>query len=641
MEYGNQGESPVMQSVPPIGKEQVKKFLAILQEYKSGKTHTERRIISSENWWKLRNHMEEEHDGASKDKGFKSQSGWLHNVITTKHADAIEAYPEPNILPREEADKDEAKKLTAIIPLVLEHNKFEGTYSDVAWQKLKTGTGVYKIVWDQSKLNGLGDISIERVNLLNVYWEPGITDIQKSRYFFHVELVDKDLLVEQYPQLEGKLKTSGITSAEFLYDDAVKTDHKAAVVDVYYHKMVNGRKVLHLCKFVEEEVLFATENETQPEVDEQGQVIKDAMAVTGLYDHAKYPYEFDALFPIEGSPCGYGYVDLCRNPQTVIDILNTAFIKNARVGAVPRYFSRIDGNVNEDEFLDLEKTLVKVSGNVDEATLRKIDPNNLDGNYIAMLDRIIEELRQTTGNTEASAGTAPSGVTTASGIAALQEASGKTSRDSTLSAYRSFSNITDTVIELIRQFYDLPRQFRITGQYGMEEFVSYTNAGLKPQDQGNQLGVDMGYRLPVFDIKISAQKKNAYTKMSQNELALQFFQLGFFNPQMADQALLCLEMMDFDGKDQIMQRIAQNGTLMQKLIQYMQMALTFAPPEYQQMIAQDMMALTGTMPQMPAPAQMPQGDSLGGGEKKEHGVVRNARAQSQNAAQPDAGAVKE
>ena len=46
-------------------------------------------------------------------------SGWLHNVIVSKHADAIEAYPEPNILPREESDRAEAKVLSAIIPCVL------------------------------------------------------------------------------------------------------------------------------------------------------------------------------------------------------------------------------------------------------------------------------------------------------------------------------------------------------------------------------------------------------------------------------------------------------------------------------------------------------------------------------------------
>jgi hypothetical protein len=56
-----------------IGSEQVKKFTHILQEYKTGKAHTEHRIIASENWWKLRNTMEEERNtNLGRDGGYKS-----------------------------------------------------------------------------------------------------------------------------------------------------------------------------------------------------------------------------------------------------------------------------------------------------------------------------------------------------------------------------------------------------------------------------------------------------------------------------------------------------------------------------------------------------------------------------------------
>ena len=637
-------------TVQAIGPEQLKKFTQVLQKYKAGKTQTESRIIASENWWKLRNTMEEnKNTNIGSDGSFMSVSGWLHNVIVSKHADAMESFPEPNILPREEGDKGEAQMLSDIVPCILEQNQFEETYSDAMWQKIKSGTGVYKVVWDAGKLNGLGDISVEQVNLLNIYWEPGITDIQRSRYVFHTELCDKDVLEEQFPQLEGKLKGKSFMSAKFLYDDHVDTENKHTVIEVYYHKYVNGKNTLQYCKYVGDQVLYATENEMQrpkkPMVDpETGTAFEvDAgfsMAEAGLYDHGKYPYVFDALFPIEGSPCGYGYVDICRNPQMEIDLLKTSFVKNAMVGATPRYFSRGDGSVNEDEFLDLSKAIVHVNNASDDA-LRRIEHNSLDGMYVNVLDRTIQELRETSGNTETSTGNIQSGVTAASAIAALQEASGKGSRDSTQAAYRAYGQIVDMCIELIRQFYDLPRQFRIVGQYGMQQFISYTNAGIQPQYQGNDFGEDMGYRKPVFDIKVSAQKRNVYTKVSQNEMAIQFFQLGFFNPQMTDQALMCMEMMEFDGKDMIMQKVAQNGTMFQKLQQYMQIALTLAQqyePEAAEMIAQDVMTVmgggAGAAPAAGGNAQMFQSDHIAGLGKKEPANVANARKRSGNASQP-------
>ena len=635
-------------AAPTIGSKQLHEFTQILQKYKAGKSLTEQRIIASESWWKLRNTTEEQKETQiGIDKGFTSKSGWLHNVIVSKHADAVEAYPEPNILPREEGDRGEARMLSAIIPCVLEQNHFEDTYDEAMWRKMKSGTGTYKIIWDQHKLNGLGDITIECANLLNLFWEPGITDIQKSRYFFHTELCDKDLLEERYPQLKGKMQGESFITAKFLYDDHVDTENKVTVIEVYYHKYIEGKNTLQYCKYVNETVLYATENDTQPFIDELAGVVKPPMAVTGLYDHGKYPYVFDPLYPIEGSPCGYGYVDICRNPQTEIDILKTSFVKNAMVGATPRYFSRGNGTVNEEEFLDLSKPIVHAPNGVDELALRRIEHTPLDGNYINVLDRTIQELRETSGNTETSTGSTSSGVTAASAIAALQEASGKGSRDSTQASYRAYSEIVDMCIELIRQFYNQPRQFRIIGQYGAEQYVSYTNQGLQPQYQGVDFGQDMGFRLPVFDIKVSAQRRNVYTKVSQNELALQFFQMGFFNPQMTDQALMCLDLMEFDGRDTVMQKVAQNGTMFQKLLQYMQLAMMLAQkadPAMAEQIAQEIMAMMGggggTAMGGISP-QIVQSDSLGGMAKKEHPIVENAREKSANASQPSGGKVVE
>ena len=397
----------------PIGEEQLRQFTAVLKEYQGALKHTKSRIVASENWWKLRNTVEEQKESTiGTDGSFTSKSGWLHNVIVAKHADAMESYPEPNILPREVGDRAEAQKLSSIIPCILEQNHFEQTYSDVMWQKMKTGTGVYKILWDKSKLNGLGDIAIERVNLLNLYWEPGVTDIQASRFFFHTELVDKDLLRQRYPELRDKLKGNTMVNTKFLYDDTVDTANKATVIEVYYHKYVNGKNTLQYCKYVEDVVLYATENERD-------------YAERGLYDHGLYPYVFDALYPIEGSPCGYGYVDVCRSPQTEIDMMKNAFIKSSQVGAIPRFFSRQGCNVNEEEFLNLRNPIIHVAGNVDDTAIRQVDFRPLDGVYVNLMDRTIQELRETSGNTETSTGNVSSGVTAASAIAALQEASGK------------------------------------------------------------------------------------------------------------------------------------------------------------------------------------------------------------------------
>lgn len=544
----------------PVGKEQVQKAMLTLNRYREGKTNLENKIKANEQWYKMR-HWEQMRD---KEHEVQPTSGWLFNCIANKHADAMDNFPSPNILPREEGDKAEAKMLTSIIPVILDQNDFEQTYSEVQMYKLKTGTGVYGVFWDGSKLNGLGDISIRKVDLLNLFWESGITDIQKSRNVFHVELCDNNLLLDAYPQLQGKLGGSTVSITEYMYDDKVDTTNKSLVVDWYYKKSVNGKTLLHFCKFVNDEVLFCTEND-------------ERFADTGFYDHALYPFVFDTLYPVEGTPTGFGYIDVGKDSQAYIDRANQAIMSNMLTNAKPRFFVREDGAVNEAEFTDLSKDLVHVGGNLGQDSIIPIKGNMLNGITLNVLQSKIEELKETTGNRDVSTGGTTSGATAASAIAAMQEAGSKLSRDNNKASYRAFRKIVVMVIELIRQFYDLPRCFRIMGDNGAAEYVQYSNAGIQPQMQGGiEMGIDMGYRIPLFDVEITAQKQSPYSKMSQNELALQFYQAGFFNPQMADQALACIDMMDFDRKQFVMQKIAQNGGMYQQMMAMQQQMFMLA-----------------------------------------------------------------
>ena len=536
-----------------IGVEQIREANNTLQKYKQGKANLEQRIIDNEQWYKLR-HWECMRD---KKQQVQPTSAWLFNSLANKHADAMDNFPSPNILPREEGDKGEAEMLSSIIPVILEQNDFEETYDNVQDYRLKSGTGVYGIFWDNEKMNGLGDISILKADLINLFWEPGITDIQRSRHLFHVELADNDLLEQEYPQLRGKLSSSSIDLSKYVYDDTVDTSTKSAVVDWYYKKRQNGRNVLHYCKYVNDVVLFATENDPE-------------MAERGWYDHGQYPFVFDPLFSMEGTPCGFGYIDVGKDTQAYIDRANQAIMQNMLANAKPRHFIRSDGSVNEAEYADTTKDFIHVDGSLGQDSILPVQGKPLNNVYIEVLHDKIDELKETTGNRDISTGGTTSGVTAASAIAAMQEAGSKLSRDNNKASYRAFRKVVLMVIELIRQFYDLPRCFRIMGENGTARFVEYSNANLQPQMQGIEMGVDMGYRLPLFDVEITAQKASPYSKMSQNELALQFFGAGFFNPQMSDQALACLEMMDFDRKQSIMQRIAQNGMMYKAAMMMMQ-----------------------------------------------------------------------
>ena len=573
---------------PKIGAEELRRANGILKKYKEGKTRLEQRIIDNEQFWKLRHweQMEKEGHGGNSDDP-QPASGWLVNCILSKHADAMDCYPSPTVLPREPDDRTEAQTLSRILPAVLKKNQFKRTYSSAWWYKLKSGCAVYGVFWDGTKLGGLGDISVKRMDLLNLFWEPGVTDIQDSAHFFSTELVDNEKLLADYPQLEGKLGRGGFTLSRYLYDDTVDTSSKSLVVDWYYHTTVEGRKVLQYCKYVGETVLYATENDTaQPTetrflgTDEEGRPVMGqvpcglSMAQRGWYDHGKYPFVFDVLFPEEGTPCGYGYIDLCKSPQKQIDLMNQAILKNTLANATPRFFIRSDGAVNENEYADWTRPFVHTNGNLGADSIAPIRAGSLDSVYVAILNNKIGEMKETAGNRDVANGGTAAGVTAGTAIAALQESGGKLSRNMIDDGYEAFADVVTLCIELIRQFYELPRQFRLLGAMGVEEFVSYDRSGLQPRAMDD--GGNVSYRVPEFDLEIGAERESPYRTAEANQLALQLFQMGFFRDDLADQALRCLELMEFKNKDQLARIISGGQTQAREIAALRQQLLQLA-----------------------------------------------------------------
>lgn len=506
-----------------------------LEKYKAGKASLEQRIIDSEQWWKLRHYDEKNKDSIA--------TGWLFNTIINKHADAMDNIPEATCLPREKSDRPAARLLTEILPLILEQNHFEDTYSDCWYDKLKYGAACYGVFWNKSLDRGMGNVDVRRIDLLNLFWEPGITNIQKSKNVFHVELWDNEELLEEYPVLEDCLSTPTFDITQYIYDDAVDTSDKSAVIDWYYKTGKNGNQAVHLCKFCNGILLYASENDP---------LYRDK----GFYDHGKYPFVIDKMYPVQGSPCGFSVIDAMRGTQKEIDVLSNAIVRNARMASERRFFVRSDGSINEKEFAQWDQPFVHYSGSGDpSSSIMPIAIPALSEVYVAILNNKIDEIKETTGNRDFSQGSTNGGVTAASAIAALQEAGNKGSRDMLSGAYRAYEEICSILIELICQFYTWPRYFRVIAPNGQQEFVQCSSASFKKSADDSLLDNVK----PIFDIKVRAHKRTAFSRMAMNELACELYKMGIFDPRRSKEAQLCLEMMEFEGKHEILRRVQENG----------------------------------------------------------------------------------
>lgn len=541
-----------------ITKDSILKATEILQKYKAGKINLDARIVDNEEWYRLQHWRKERYE---KHKGSLRSTGWLFSDIDNKHADFMDNFPECTVLPREKSDEQAAKDLTDILPVVLERNNFKEVYSEACLYKLKNGTGIYSVLWNPQAARGLGDISVQMVDALNLFWEPGIKSIQDSSNVFFVELVSHDALRASYPSINElkNLTAPTIDITRYIYNDVVTTEDKASVVNWYYKVRNGNRTVLHYVRYVNDIVLYASENDP-------------AYSERGWYDHGKYPFVFDVLNPDAGTPFGFGLIDVGRETQEDIDEMNSIIMQTTKRSARRRYFFSNAANINEEEFCDLDKDFVHVAGRIDESLIKEIPVTPLSGAELNAYQNKVQELKEITSNKDVTTGSTSNSVTAASAIAALQESGNKTSRAMISKTYNAFRAVCELCIELMRQFYEVSRTFRILGDRGDFQYKSF-DANIIRGKSSEEFGVTFSGKDPEFDLQVRTYKSNPYSRAAQNQDVVNFYNMGFFNPQNDIQSLAALNMLEFEGKDKVIETIQKNGQMQRVFNQYVPVML--------------------------------------------------------------------
>ena len=558
-EKPNQAEENDESNSKPIGLEEISEATQTFRKYQnSKKTYDERFKLAFEEYNLLYTEatapqLKQDDEGGVRQVLIPKRKGaQALNVIMNKHADAMDNYPEIVCLPRAQDDEQTAKALNSVIPCIHKRNGFLRTYSDEQLDKFVGGCGCYAVLWDKTAENGLGDISISRVDILNLFWEPHIDNLQDSANIFFARYYDEDGIKKIYPELESVSTASLSLTEHTTYDNSNKSNEKIIMLDWYYKK----NRELHLCKFVGEHILYSSENEGKP-----------------IYNHGKYPFVLDPMFRLRGTPVGFGFMDVVRAPQNQLDELKHDMLVNVKVNSQPRSYVSESIGLNKDDMTDLEKTIVEVNCNPRDQIM-PIETKELAAGAWSLYDRLLNEIKETSATNDASNGASAAGVTSGSAIAALQEAGGKVSRDSNKLAQEAMTEVAQLEIELMRQFYNLPRIFRITGKDNQTTYEEFDNTSLmkQPITYTDTDGQTVNYtdedgnileRLPIFDIDVKAQKASPFATAAQNEMMMKLFQMGAFNPQAADATLVMLDGMTFEGREKLIEKIKQNQTLSQ------------------------------------------------------------------------------
>lgn len=553
-----------------ITDETVADYEAELERYKQGKQKIDEMIVANQEWWRTRHWGQMKSIENENDNEEKSTSAWLFNSIINKHADVMDNYPTITVLPRSEVGEHEAKILNEILPTIAQRNNYEKVYSDKSLDLIVEGGCITTTLWDNSLCDGFGDVVTKNIDALNFFWEPGVSDIQDSAKIFVGSIVDNETLEKMYPQMKGHTGGGKTTRQYINLDEQVDNSTKSEVWDMYYKvaltekvaednvtgQAVNRtREVLHYVKFCNGVLLYASENDPD-------------MAERGWYDHGKYPFTVTPLFKIKDSPWGFGYVDVMKSPQAMIDRLDQAILKNALMAATPRWAVKDQADVNLDEFADWSNPFVKIGSSSSlQDVLMDITAKPMPAFVVNHKADLIDQLKETSGNRDVAQGGTTGGATAATAIAAMQEAGSKLIRDLNKTLYRGTRDEAYLMVETMRQFYTEPREFRVEEEDGHYHFVKYISGLVEDGVKNN--GVE-------FDINIIAEKQSPFSKAAQNEIIKEMYGMGLFAPENSQAALVCLEGMEFEGKEKIKGMVKENSIFLQQFTGAMNFIMNLA-----------------------------------------------------------------
>lgn len=450
----------------------------------------------------------------------------IQSTIENILSDLMDNVPEAVIRPENAVDGDIARVVEAVIARNHDAASYPITYRKLSHDLLVSGYCVQEVGYDPTLNAGLGGAFLRHIDVRSILFDPLCTDIQDGRAVFKFSLRPRSWLMERYPD-----------KAPFLTEDPIAAD---ALTD---EVLTPDRKDSHL-------LLEYWWREYDPELQDcrvhmallcGGVVLEDSRKTKpqGYFSHGKYPFFVTTLYERKGSALGFGIVDLFGTQQRYADKLDQIVLKNAFLASHNKLLLTDAGGFDADDLKDWSKE-VHVGESLNGITWFSTPP--LPAYIIAYIKSIREDIKEESGANDSSRGIASRGVTAASAIEALQEASTKRARMATTQLHESFREAVRMEIETEREFNFFLRPVTVTVDNEPKE-VLFDSALMMKEGPGSVM-------LPIeFAVSIKAVKKNRFSATAQNELMLSLLSIGAIDRRQA------IELMSFEGKEQVLKSL--------------------------------------------------------------------------------------
>ena len=453
----------------------------------------------------------------------------LQSTIENITADLMEQVPEALIRPESEEDTYAAKVIEDVIRRNHDAASYAVEYRKLIHDLLVGGYCVQEVGYDRDENGGLGGAFLRWVDIRSILFDPTVTDLQDGRAVFKLALRPRTWIEAHYPDVSAQIDACSPDDAALAGDEILVPDPKEVRLLLEYwwreYDAAEERYRVHMALLCGGTVLEDS-RETKPQ---------------GYFDHGRYPFVTTALYPRKGSALGFGLVDLFGTQQLYADKLDQLVLKNALMASHNKLLVTDASGFDPDDLRDWSKE-VHTGESLNGVTWFSTPP--LPSYLLNYIRAMREDIKEESGANDASRGTAPSGVTAARAIEALQEMSTKRARMATEALHEAFRCAVRMEIETEREFNCFARPIAIT--LGGDRHEAYFIRELLEKVGPDQRPVPI-----EFLISIKAVRRNRFAVDAQNDLMLKLFSMGAIPAKQA------IELMVFEGKEQVLKGLAE------------------------------------------------------------------------------------
>ena len=376
--------------------------------------------------------------------------------------------------PIEPSDRPFCTMVSTMADFIKDKNKMFRKIDIHERRREKMGTGIFRVLWNEDLLDGLGLPDIEPVNPAYVFVDTSITDVYKLQEAKYIIEVTNKSIYSARMEYGDDIADAIVPGLDPISGDYIQSSDENE--EQYLHMFVwtryrddDGEIKL---KLVEMSGCGLILRDTRKQLKElKGKADKEAEEEIKVYPSAMYPYFFTPDMYREGTIWGKGSAELILPISDQIDEIDNQVLMNARLAGNPIRLVENSSGIDADKITN-EPGLVVPTNNLNGTKWEQ--PPQMPTYILNKRTELMQQDRPIVGRfNDQQIGTSQKGVDTATEALALQTAGNSMIEHKKGLLQETLSEVFEYAIELALINWDSTMMFRIVGKNGEETFETF------------------------------------------------------------------------------------------------------------------------------------------------------------------------